>query len=425
MVEMTSPDKGSYRPDTPDGTGRKRKSIAPQWVQPSLLLGLALVLVAITTVVVALRGPSRRSRSEAQKPVTAMRNSGPTALPSTGGPLPGTSIVGGRPDRDEAQAFHAKFVEGLAPRLRTIGFRPELLTRTPGRPDSADRWSVRVPSNFPILRVNAEVTFLARHTGGAVYRAEQDSLDLALVRLWVGAGNVITDEVNLRTDKKRKFKGAIAFVIDDVGYRPVSGTKEFIELPYALTFAILPHHESGVEVAEKAIAAGKQVIVHLPMEPNGDGVSLERNTISASMTDEEIRRYTTQHIESLPGVSGVNNHMGSKATEDQRVMRNVLTVLKERGLYFLDSRTSPNTVGERTAQEMNVRTGSRTVFLDNERETSKVVQEILRTAAIAARGKNAIAIGHDRTETYRALIQTLPRLEAEGFRICFLSDLLR
>jgi hypothetical protein len=313
----------------------------------------------------------------------------------------------------------------LPERLRFLGFRPARVRPAESSAGAWEDWNVRVPSNFPPLRVNGAVTFLARELGGQVYRAEQDSADLALVRLHVGAGNVVTDVVQLQVERKLRFKGSIAFVIDDVGYRPAAGTMQLVRLPFALTFAVLPGHEAGVEVARAALATGKQVIVHLPMEPNGAPGNIEPNTITTAMTDEAIRRQTIGHLESVPGVSGVNNHMGSKATEDQRVMREVLGVLRTRGLFFLDSRTTPLTVGERLAREMGVRTGARNVFLDNERATRLVIEEIEKVAAVAARDGQAIAIGHDRAETYAALAQALPRLEAQGFRICALGDLLR
>lgn len=410
--------------DAPSG---KRRGGKQEWVRPSLLLALASVLVVVTTLVVVFRGRSRRAASGVQGQTAAVRSGSAPGVRESGGPggtVP-SRTVSGRQDRSEAREFHARFVERLAPRLRLIGFRPDLIAHGAGQGAGPEYWSVRVPSNFPILRVNAEIALLTHDLEGRVFRAEQDTADLGLVTLRVGAGNVVTDDVRLRTDKKLRFKGAIAFVIDDVGYRPASGTDQFIELPYPLTLAILPGHESGPEVARRAVAAGKQVILHLPMEPNGDAVGLEPKTITASMSDDEIRRRTKEHVEATPGLSGVNNHMGSKATEDERVMRIVLSVLAERGLYFLDSRTTPNTIAERIAHEMDVRSGSRNVFLDNERPTPKVVEGILNAATIAEREGKAIAIGHDRTETYQALLQTLPRLEERGLRICLLSELLR
>lgn len=427
MADSTSSRRRTYSPGSDENSApeQRRTRGKPDWVQPHLLLGLALVLVVITTLVVAIRGSSRRTHPAKAPGTPAEPSAVRTGGLREGALIPPRPVVSGRPDEGDAREFHGKFAERLSPALRRIGFRPGLIGRSVGQAGTPDRWTVHVPTNFPVLRVNAEVTLLARKLEGRVYLAAQDSLDLALVTLYVGAGNVVTDEVLLRRERRLKFKGNLAFIIDDVGYRSAASTMEFVRLPQALTLAVLPGQRTGAEVAQKAIEAGKDVIVHLPMEPSGVATGLEPNTIMTSMSDGVIRDLTMRHIDSVPGVIGVNNHMGSKATEDARVMRVVLGVLRERGLFFIDSRTSSNTIAESTAQETGVLSGRRHVFLDNDHTTPKIIQEIRNAAALAAREGNAIAIGHDRSETYAAMAQALPRLEEEGYRICPVSELLR
>lgn len=332
----------------------------------------------------------------------------------------------GRHDQRRAEAFREAFAERMPAALRRIGIRPDLITHEPSDADEPNDWRIRVPSNFPLLRVNAAVTLITREIRGQVYRAEQDSTNLRAVDLHIGAGNVITERVRLVQDRRLRFKGTIAIVIDDVGYRPPEVSMEFVELPYAVTLAILPNNRGvGARIAKAAIERGHDVMLHLPMEPSNDEIPLEPKTILTSMDDEQIRKLTQEHIDAVSGVIGVNNHMGSKATEDARVMNAVMDVLKTNRLFFVDSRTSSSTVAEDVARARGVLTGRRHVFLDNENDTARIIEMLREAARIAARDGFAVAIGHDRDGTYAALEQYLPVLEREGYRIAPVREVLR
>ena len=322
--------------------------------------------------------------------------------------------------------FHARLVDGLPSGMRAIGFRPELVIHDSDTARVPNDWRIRIPRNFPALRVNAEVTAIVERLGGTVHRAEQDSSDLRTVTMHVGAGDVTTDRIVMRPERRLEFKGDIAFIIDDVGYRSVSGTMVFLDMPYPVTLAVLPNHEgAGARIAATAGEHGKDVMLHLPMEPTNAAIRLEPNTVLTSMTDEVIREATREQLESVPGVVGINNHMGSKATEDPRVMKAVLDVVEHAGLFFLDSRTSRNTVAEELARERGILTGRRNVFIDNEKDSASVVARIREVARIADRDGFAIAIGHDRDQTYVAMMRMLPELERAGYRIARARELMR
>jgi len=332
----------------------------------------------------------------------------------------------GRPDQRRAEAFGETFAEQMPAALRRIGIRPDLIAREPGDGDAPDQWRIRVPSNFPLVRVNVAVTQIVREIRGKVYRAEQDSTNLRAVDLYIGAGNTVTEHVRLAHDRRLTFKGTIAIIIDDVGYRPPDVSMEFVELPCAVTLAILPNHRgAGARVAKAAIEHGHEVMLHLPMEPSNDEIPLEPKTILTTMNDAQIRKLTQEHIDAVPGVIGVNNHMGSKATDDPRVMNAVMDVLETNRLFFVDSRTSANSVAEDVARTRGVLTGRRHVFLDNENDTARIIEMLREAARIAARDGFAIAIGHDREGTYAALEQYLPVLEREGYRIAPVREVLR
>jgi hypothetical protein len=193
-----------------------------------------------------------------------------------------------------------------------------------------------------------------------------------------------------------------------------------------VTLAILPHHPSNDEIAEDAVEAGKEVILHLPMEPqNAEQQSLEPTTLMISMADDELADKTLSSIEAVPGIVGVNNHMGSLATEDSRLMRSVVEQLGQRELFFLDSRTTAESVAEDVAREHHVLTGRRNMFLDNSSDVATILAELRNAAEYAERNGAAIAIGHDREATLTALARELPILEAEGFRICSVREMMR
>ncbi|MBI5454186.1 MAG: divergent polysaccharide deacetylase family protein [Deltaproteobacteria bacterium] len=218
-------------------------------------------------------------------------------------------------------------------------------------------------------------------------------------------------------------KGRIAIVIDDMG-PDLSKLKELFEAGGPITIAIMPNQRHSAETAREAAKRGWDVLLHLPMEPKdivdndpGEGALL------VAMSREEIDAVLQRDFASVPNVIGVNNHMGSKFTEDEEKMRSVLVALKKRGMFFLDSRTSPDSVGGRVARDLGMRSAERSVFLDNTRDVDYIKGQIRELVSIAARKGAAIGIGHPYPETIEALRQTLPAL-GPGIRVVRLSELV-
>jgi polysaccharide deacetylase 2 family uncharacterized protein YibQ len=208
----------------------------------------------------------------------------------------------------------------------------------------------------------------------------------------------------------------LAIVIDDVGYS-LSGLKEFLALPYPLAFSVLPDLPHSREAGRLIAAAGKELLVHLPMEPAG-GSDPGPGAVLTSQSDDEILELLQRSLERLPQAVGLNNHMGSLATADRRVMGLVLGFLRDRGLFFLDSRTTADTLGPEIAARLGVRLLERDVFLDNESSPAYIegaLRHGLRTARL--RG-SAVLIGHVQSvELAGELRRLLPQLPAEGARL--------
>ena len=225
--------------------------------------------------------------------------------------------------------------------------------------------------------------------------------------------------------QKSSSKGLLAIVVDDMG-SSMKEVQELAAINMPLTFAIIPGLPKAKAVADYAHARGRDVIIHIPMEPQGyPAQRVEANALLMSSSAEEIESRIKDFIREIPFVIGANNHMGSRFTESEVQMKPVIATLKENGLFFLDSRTSPKSVGQKIASAMGVRTASRSVFLDNEQSVEAVKRELESAARIAGKRGGAIAICHPHSATIQALRETMPKLAAEGTVFVTAVQLLR
>ncbi|HUI74657.1 MAG TPA: divergent polysaccharide deacetylase family protein [Candidatus Acidoferrum sp.] len=217
--------------------------------------------------------------------------------------------------------------------------------------------------------------------------------------------------------------GQLAIILDDLG-NDAAAAKAVFALPYPLTISVLPHNAHSVEIAEEAHRRGYEVMLHLPMQAVGTQKP-EEAELRPGMSAEEVRKFTEEMIGAVPYAVGVNNHQGSEATADAELMNELMPVLREHGLFYIDSRTTAATVAYDTARNDNVHTAFRNVpFLDDVEETGAIRKQ-LEIAMRGAREKGeAIAIGHPHPETIEVLSEMLPKAQAEGVRLVLVSDLV-
>ena len=223
---------------------------------------------------------------------------------------------------------------------------------------------------------------------------------------------------------KMEFRPRIAIVIDDLG-KENHIFQELLRWDLPLTLSVLPFTPFGKAIALEAHQRGKEVILHLPMEPQdypktqpGEGALLHE------MDEEKLLRQLSKDIQAIPYVKGVSNHMGSRLTEDPEKMRIILSELKRRKLFFLDSRTTPHTVGLQTAKSLGLGALERNVFLDhsqNEDDVKKQLEQLIQTSL--STGK-AIGIGHPHPSTISALKEMMPKMQEKGIDIVPLSALI-
>ena len=215
----------------------------------------------------------------------------------------------------------------------------------------------------------------------------------------------------------------LAIILDDLGTDRAAAEAIFA-LHYPLTISVLPNHEHSVDIAEEAHRRGYQVMLHLPMQSVGNEKP-ESQELHPGMPEREVAAVVDRFLQNVPGVIGVNNHQGSQATADPALMAELMPVLRERKLFYVDSRTTAATVAFDTAQRDGVRSGFRNVpFLDDVAEVAAVRKQ-LELALRGAREKGeAIAIGHPHPATLQALREVLPQAESRGVHLVFASELV-
>ncbi len=219
--------------------------------------------------------------------------------------------------------------------------------------------------------------------------------------------------------------GLAAIVIDDLG-NELAPAERIAAWKEPVAGAVLPGVAFSAASARALARGGKEVLLHLPMEPAGyPKVRPGPGVILRSQSDAEIVRTLETDLATVPGAVGVNNHMGSAATADPRVMRVVARVLSERGLYFLDSRTTEATVAERTAEEASVPAVSRRVFLDDIETEEAVAKQLAELVRRAREEGSAVAIGHPYPATMAVLEREMPKMEAKGIRLVRVGELVR
>jgi len=215
----------------------------------------------------------------------------------------------------------------------------------------------------------------------------------------------------------------LAIIIDDLGSDRAAAQAIFA-LGYHLTLSVLPNHEHSMDIAKEAHRLGFEVMLHLPMQSVANETP-EAQELHPGMPASEVAALVDRFLQNVPDVAGVNNHQGSQATADAELMDELMPVLRDRHLFYVDSRTTAATVAYDTAQDFGVRSAFRNVpFLDDVAEVA-TVREQLELALRAAREKGpVVAIGHPHASTLQALGEVLPRAQELGVHLVLASELV-
>ena len=218
--------------------------------------------------------------------------------------------------------------------------------------------------------------------------------------------------------------GTLVFVIDDAGNN-LRELEPFLQVPGPLTIAVLPGLPHSAEAARRIRAAGKEVILHQPMEAIG-AQDPGPGAIYTGMSGEEVRAILARNVAEIGPVTGINNHQGSKVTMDREIMETVLSFCRENRLYFLDSRTTADSVVPTLARQMGIKIAERNVFIDNEQNKDAMLRYISGGLIRAQRNGLAVMIGHTWSPDLAPLLtEQFPLFVEQGYTIKTALDIIK
>jgi len=263
----------------------------------------------------------------------------------------------------------------------------------------------------PAIQTGELLHFTLRHAGAQV-------LEIEIV---TRATPVCSAEIEKPAGKAANAR--LAIIIDDLG-SDRAAAEAVLALGYPLTISVLPNHDHSFDIAQEAHRRGFQVMLHLPMQSVANETP-EAQELHPGMPAPEVAALVDQFLQNVPDAAGVNNHQGSQATADPALMDELMPVLRDRHLFYVDSRTTAATVAYDAAQDFGVRSAFRSVpFLDDVAEVAAVRKQ-LELALRGAREKGeAVAIGHPHAATLQALREILPQAQAQGVRLVPASELV-
>ena len=239
--------------------------------------------------------------------------------------------------------------------------------------------------------------------------------------------NLINDMLDIleQSPEAKLDSPMVALIIDDFG--PGLNSKMvrgFMDLPHDITISIIPGNSHSGKVGRMAEQAGKEVFIHLPMEPI-DSVSMDEPDMVYADTDSlDLNIILNRIAIELPQAVGINNHMGSKASLSDELMASLALELKSRNWVFIDSRTVPHSRGLPQMRKAGVQSAGRDIFLDFDRDVRIIKNQLEKTVNLAKSRGWSIGIGHVRKNTLKVLLEVMPKYESEGIHFVFITDLL-
>ncbi len=286
-----------------------------------------------------------------------------------------------------------------------------------------------VSSEASLIKINGFIDEAVRAGGGKVRSCREGSGGRSIT-MEVGTRRAVTHRciikkgrIRKRTERAAAGQPVMALIVDDFGYFNNSLVRGFLSLEISLTISVIPGLRYSREICREAARDGKAVLCHLPMEPEkgSDDVG-EIPIIRVAMKSKEIESVVENALESTPDVVGMNNHMGSRATADRRVMKAVMKVCRRKGLFFIDSMTTPNSVAHKVAEEAGVPSLCNDLFIDNREEDTR--ENMHKLLSIAARRGKVVGIMHVRRDTLEQLRWLIKEARRKGIRFVTVLEMI-
>ncbi len=301
----------------------------------------------------------------------------------------------------------------------------------PGQAAPVSVIRAETPPEASLVQINASITKAVRAIGARV-RSCQEGKDGTIITMEIGTKRALTHRCVIKKGSARARRGAaernpvrvVALCVDDFGFFNNQLVKDFLDLDIPLTISVIPGLKYSAKICLAAAEEGKDVLCHLPMEAEKEAWdSGEIPLIRTGMKAAEIEKAVAQALETTPGAIGINNHMGSKATADRALMKAVLGLCRERGIFFFDSMTTSHSVVGDVAKEVGASTASNDLFVDGgDGETRENMRKLL---SIAARRGSAIGIVHVRPQTLEDLRWMIDEARKEGIEFITISQMIK
>ncbi len=258
---------------------------------------------------------------------------------------------------------------------------------------------------------------------GELYQFELRRAGVPVLEIEIVTRSEFASGAGVKNSRETAGSARLAIIIDDLGSDRAVAEAVFA-LGFPLTISVLPNHEHSMEIAEEAHRRGLQVMLHLPMQSVANETP-EAQELRPGMPAQEVAQEVDQFLQNVPDVTGVNNHQGSQATADAALMDELMPVLRDHHLFYVDSRTTAATVAYEAAQDFGVPSAFRNVpFLDDVAEAGAVRKQLQLALRGAREKREAVAIGHPHPATLQALREVLPQAQAQGVRLVLASELV-
>ena len=322
------------------------------------------------------------------------------------------------------KAFSAGLQGNLIDTLTELGIDEKSIKR-----EDADKtqngvyqvYTIITPENASLTLINQKITAMAKNMGGSIFSGIEGS-DGETLTVTLGAGKTPTDIVIFKKKSGvEPSRAKMAIIVDDVGIHNIKSTRRLCDLDQTVTLSILPFQPNTSRAVDLATDTKTPYMLHMPMEPKSPKTNPGEGAILTSDNEDLIMKKLNDAFKNVKGAQGLNNHMGSKVTENIRVVEVIMDYLSSNKYFFVDSKTSLNTVGYQTSYKTGVKSAIIDGYLDVSDDMDAIGKKLDHMADIAFEKGIAITICHDRPNTIEVLEKKLPELEKKGH--CFRSNI--
>lgn len=286
-------------------------------------------------------------------------------------------------------------------------------------------WYLRVPSDLPVPSVHYTLKQSLKDIGAFIVAGNSEPIS---GRLYLGiqyGDSCFLKVYILHKEEKGWGEGLIALIIDDFGYQYNSTIKKFFFLSAELTYSVIPGAKFSSKLANEIKKHDYELLLHLPMEPIKSDFRKDKMMILSTMNQYQIHNIIQTALHNVSGAVGMNNHMGSKITEDRELMEIILNKIKQKDLFYIDSRTTSHSIAYDVARELNIPTAKRDVFIDTEPNKTSIKNGLWQLTTIAQKKGYAIGIGHCSRMTLEVLQTEISKIQKKGYKFVKISKLVQ